>query len=178
VENKVPSSHTGARRSAQPLNIMKTSHVAVLLLLAFCSRAQAAGADIYVISCPVKIETTQNLRSQAPAGWSQVANLESGDSPSRWHNTHWLRGASFSTGHPSELEILAPDNSNESSHGRTFTSYWTFYDTAGVYVSCSYAGTTVELTQQVPPGYKRCEVQYEKKANRNIVGISCSRPKE
>ena len=157
---------------------MKTSHVAVLLLLAYCSRSQAAGDDIYVISCPATIETTQNLRSQTPAGWSQVANLENRDSPSRWHNTHWLSGASFSTGHPSDLVILAPDNSNESIRGRTFTSYWTFYDTAGVYVSCSYSGTTVELTQQVPPGYKRCEIRYKKNANRNVMGISCSRPKE
>jgi hypothetical protein len=157
---------------------MKTSHVVALFLLAFCSHSQAAGSDTYVISCPATIETTQNLRSQTPAGWSQVANLESGGSPSRWHNTHWLSGASFSTGHPSDLVILAPDNSNGSSPERTFTSFWTFYDTAGVYVSCSYSGTTVELTQQVPPGYKRCEVQYEKDANRNIVGISCSRPRE
>jgi hypothetical protein len=157
---------------------MKTSLVALVLLLAFCSRSQAAGADIYKISCPATIETTQNLRSQAPAGWSQVANLEIAGTPSRWNNTHWLSGVGFSIGHPSDLVILAPDNSNESRHGRTFTSYWTFYDTAGVYVSCSYAGTTVQLSQQVPAGYRRCEVHDEKKANIHFFGISCSRPKE
>jgi hypothetical protein len=156
---------------------MNTSHFAVLLLLASCSRSQAADTDIYVISCPATIETTQNLRSPAPTAWSEVANVEVEDTPRRWNNTHWLSGASFSTGHPSNLFILAPDNSNESRHRRKFTSYWTFYDTAGVYVSCSYAGTTVQLTQQIPAGYKRCEVSYEKDATGNSVSISCSRPR-
>ena len=151
--------------------------VAVLLLLASCSAAQAAGNGSYAISCPATIETTQNLRSQTPVGWSEVSNLEAGVASSRWKNTHWLKGVSFSTGHPSALMILAPDNSNESWRGRTFISYWTFYDAAGVYVSCSYSGTTVELTQRVPDGFKRCEVRYEKNANPQIVGVSCSTAK-
>jgi len=156
---------------------MKTSTAAVILLLACCPRSHAAVADIYVISCPATIETTQTLRSQSPAGWSQVANVEIVGTPSRWRNTHWLSGASFSTGHPSDEVILAPDNSNESWRGRKFTSYWTFYDTAGVYVSCSYLGTTVQLTKQLPPGYKKCEVRYERTAAGIVEGISCSRPR-
>ena len=156
---------------------MKTSNVAVILLLSCCSSSQVAAADVYVIPCPVKIETTQNLRSQVPAGWSQVENGEYAGTPSRWKNTHWLSGASFSTGHPSDEVILAPDNSNESWRGRKFTSYWSFHDTAGVYVSCSYLGTTVELTQQLPPGYKRCEVRYARTATGMVEGISCSRPR-
>jgi hypothetical protein len=166
---------SGTSDTTQHKNIMKTLHPAVLLLISLCSHAIAADADIHVISCPAKIETTQSLRGELPSGWSEVSNLEIADTPKRWNNIHWLSGVSFSTGHPSDLVILAPDNSNESPRGPKFTSYWTFTDTAGAYVTCQYWQTKVELTQPLPAGFKRCEIRRNVKPADEIVSVSCSR---
>lgn len=145
---------------------MRTSCAIAAQLITLCTAAHAGDAAIHVISCPAKIQTAQKLSGAAPVGWAEFPDAD---------GLHWLAGVSFSTGHPSEQVTLLPDNSNESMRGRKRVWYWTFTDTNGLYATCNYGQTTVQLTQPVPAGYRRCEVRYERTSAMQMVRASCSK---
>lgn len=155
------------------LGIMKTLLIGSLAAVAIVPSANAAESREFVIACPASIETTQQLRNPVPAGWLQVADVVERDSAKRWMNTHRLRGISFSDGHPSDLVTLVPDNPNEYGRGRKFAQRWTLIDSKGLYATCSYDQTTVELTRPIPSGYKVCEVRYEKNPSIELLGALC-----
>lgn len=152
---------------------MKAFRIGALVAIAASPATHAAEPKEFVIACPATVETTQTLRVQTPPGWIQVADVADHGSSKQWKNTHRLRGVGFSDGHPSNLVTLVPENSNEYGRGSKFVQRWTLIDSKGLYATCEYDQTTVELTRPIPAGYKVCEVRYEKKPSIELVRASC-----
>ena len=152
---------------------MTKALIGIFLAVAAMSSARANGPAVHVIACPDTITTTQKLKAQTSDGWQEVGDPAPFGKPGQSDNRHSFGGVSFFSSHPSELVQLVPDNTNSYGQGRRFVQRWTFTDTAGSYVACNYDRTTVTITRPIPPGYKRCEVRYEKKRSIEIVGISC-----
>jgi hypothetical protein len=138
--------------------------------------ATAAGANEgrrIELSCPSFIHTRQALAGTPPDGWLPLIAAENSPTAAEASNRHYLSGVQFSSGHPSERAILVPDNPHEFGARKRFIQRWSFTDSQGVYVSCQYGLTTVQLTQAVPSGYKRCEVSFENSRPVTILGVLC-----
>jgi len=118
---------------------------AVLALL--CASAHAAETDI----CPARLETRQSAK--APYPFEAVA----GDVASP------LMGVTFFDGDPKEGASLAPDD--EARAAGTTLSTWKFApgDERGIFVRCSYFGTSLQLQRRFAPTPGACTVTYEDK---------------
>ncbi len=112
--------------------------------------------------CPPQINTEQRA-VDPPAGFKTFDRHP----PHKWVN------AEFADGPPEDMAWLAPDSSQRKGNG--FVNVWTFGTTSrGTYVSCAYAGTSVELVIRLPDSIKRCEVRFAGPGNASEAqAISC-----
>lgn len=112
--------------------------------------------------CPARITVEQHV-VDPPAGFRPFDR----QAPHDWVN------AEFADGPPEDLAWLAPDSTLRK--GNTFTNVWTFGQTGrGTFISCAYAGTSVELVARLPDGIKRCEIRYGGPASApEAKAISC-----
>jgi hypothetical protein len=154
----------GSCRSCRTLGVMNFIALSTTACLSFVA-ATAAASESVELSCPPFIHTRQGIVGDPPVGWS----LPSAEPV---ENRLYLSGVQFFSGHPSELAILVPDNPHEFGTRRRVVQRWSFADTLGIYVSCQYVSTTVQLTQAVPPGFRRCEVSFERS---RILGVVCKK---
>jgi hypothetical protein len=127
----------------------------------------------FELLCPAFIETTQTIRGAVPSDWEAV-DADTKRSPEALTRKHYLAGAGFSTGHPSELATLKPDNDESVRATRPYTLRWSFYGGERHYISCRYDDTTVEMTQALPEKTKQCRVHYQHRPVRRMQ-ISCTR---
>ena len=140
---------------------MKLILIELVLLSALCGSTFAAEGDI----CPVHLETRQSAK--APYPYQLVPS--NGASP--------LMGITFFDGDPKGEASLAPD-SEERAAGKT-VSTWKFAadDKRGVFVRCSYLGTSLQLQRRLVPTPGICTVTYDEKVSTGglptILKIAC-----
>jgi hypothetical protein len=115
----------------------------VALLLCIASFAADTG------TCPAKIDVSQQLTAAVP-GWT--ATLD--DTP------HQLAGITFYDGTPQEKASLVYDSMTKVATKQV--AKWSFAQATSrqTWISCSYSGTSVELTKSLPPKTTACEVTY------------------
>jgi hypothetical protein len=114
-----------------------------MVLTFICQAADSA-------ACPATITTRQQLTSQV-AGWTPTTD----DTP------HNLAGITFYDGPPSEKASLVYDKITRGRGEQTAT--WSF-DPNGerhTWIACRYAGTSIQLTRQLPPHTTMCTVVYD-----------------
>jgi len=119
----------------------------VLILVALVSSV-GLGADN--VSCPATIAARQQLAAPL-AGWTAMEN----DTP------HNLAGITFYDGPPSEKASLVYDRIT---HGKTEqVATWSFaaQKDRPIWLACSYAGTSIQLTKALPATITTCVVTYD-----------------
>jgi hypothetical protein len=131
--------------------ILLTSAVLTLLL---CEFGMAADATL----CPSTIRVRTELVAPV-TGWTPMQN----DTPVQ------LAGITFYDGPPAEKASLAYDQMTKA--GRKQIASWRLPADAGraTWVSCSYSGTTIELTRSLPPKTTACQVTYD--PQQQIAGL-------
>lgn len=112
--------------------------------------ALLAGEASAAPSCPPEIDVRESLAAEVP-GWSAVT----AETPRR------LNRIAFHDGHPSERVTLVPDATTKAKGRETAT--WRFGKDSGrgIWMECGYAGTSISLVRELPPGTKTCSVAYE-----------------
>jgi hypothetical protein len=112
------------------------------------------------LSCPIKIETKQEIIS-SPKGWdismSSPTQLDTSHASNSEHHGE-ING--FSYGHPNERAILAPDKTTYSKKDRYSTNTWLFLKSEENWFICRYNDTVFELSKPLPAGLKQCRIQY------------------
>ena len=110
------------------------------------------------VSCPPSITTRQELTA-APAGWKPMLD----DAP------HDLAGITFYDGPPAEKASLVYDRMDRGKGVETAT--WTFAARKDrpIWLTCSYAGTAVQLARSLPSETTTCTVVYDPKEH--IAGL-------
>lgn len=112
-----------------------------------------AGAFGYAadnVGCPSAISARQQLASPV-AGWTAMQS----DTP------HNLAGITFYDGPPSDNASLVYDRIT---HGKTEqVATWTFAAKRDrpIWLACSYAGTSIQLTKSLPATITTCTVTYD-----------------
>jgi hypothetical protein len=102
------------------------------------------------VSCPATISARQQLATPV-AGWTAIED----DTP------HNLAGITFYDGPPSEKASLVYDRIT---HGKTEqVATWTFaaQKQRPIWLACSYAGTSIQLTKALPATITTCVVTYD-----------------
>ena len=124
------------------------------VLIAVCQFSRAADS----FSCPPTITTGQELTAP-PAGWKPMLD----DAP------HDLAGITFYDGPPAEKASLVYDRIERSKGAETAT--WTFAAKKDrpIWLTCSYAGTAVQLARSLPPETTTCTVVYDPKEH--VAGL-------
>jgi hypothetical protein len=117
--------------------------VAALLL---CVASFAADT----VTCPTTIDVNQQLAATVP-GWTAMLD----DAP------HQLAGITFYDGPPQEKASLAYDKMTKAAAKQI--AKWSFSPEASrqIWISCNYAGTSVQLAKSLPPKTSACEVTYD-----------------
>jgi len=117
-----------------------------LLLLQLVSFASAADT----VGCPATISARQQLAAPQ-AGWTATED----DTP------HSLAGLTFYDGPPSDKASLVYDRIT---HGKTEqVATWTFaaQKQRPIWLACSYARTSIQLTKALPTTITTCTVTYD-----------------
>lgn len=110
------------------------------------------------VDCPPSITTRQELTS-VPAGWKPMLDDAS----------HDLAGITFYDGPPAEKASLVYDRIERGKGVET--AIWTFAPQKDrpIWVTCSYAGTAVQLARSLPSQTTTCTVVYDSKEH--IAGL-------
>lgn len=115
----------------------------------------AFGAEV---TCPAVIDTRQQA-SSPPAAWTV----------SREDGASQLAGITIHDGPPAEQASLVYDN--RITGKGTWTAMWTF--SAGAprpyYLACSYEGTKLVLSRQLPSATRECRVVY--RSHETVAGL-------
>jgi hypothetical protein len=121
----------------------------------------AAESDI----CPARLDTRQSAKAPYPY------ELVPGDGASP------LMAITFFDGNPKDEASLAPDG--EKKAAGTTVSTWKFAadDKLGLFVRCSYFGTSLQLQRRLVPTPAMCTVTYDDKVSTGglptILKITC-----
>ena len=116
----------------------------------FVALVSTFGSAADAVSCPATISARQQLAAPV-AGWTAMED----DSP------HNLAGITFYDGSPSEKASLVYDRIT---HGKTEqVATWTFAPQKDrpIWLACSYAGTSIQLTKALPATITTCVVTYD-----------------
>lgn len=122
----------------------------LFLAVAFVSAVSVVGYAADNVSCPATISARQQLATPV-AGWAAIED----DTP------HNLAGITFYDGPPSEKASLVYDRIT---HGKTEqVATWTFaaQKQRPIWLACSYAGTSIQLTKALPATITTCVVTYD-----------------
>jgi hypothetical protein len=122
----------------------------LFLVSIFVALASAFGSAADTVGCPATISARQQLATPV-AGWTAMED----DTP------HNLAGITFYDGPPSEKASLVYDRIT---HGKTEqVATWTFaaQKARPIWLACSYAGTSIELTKALPTTITMCAVTYD-----------------
>ena len=137
------------------LTVLSGSCLLFFVVLAIgCSFSNAADT----LSCPATITTRQELTA-IPAGWKPMQD----DTP------HDLAGITLYDGPPADKASLVYDRIDRAKGVETAT--WTFAakKERPIWLTCSYAGTAVQLARSLPPQTTKCTVVYDPKEH--IAGL-------
>jgi hypothetical protein len=110
-----------------------------------------------MIECPKSIRVRHDIVAKGES-WKPIPS----------ETEHHLRAAGFSDGPADEKAFLKPDSSRKVKQARTVT--WSFGKggSDSVWLSCSYEGTSVSVTQKVEGRVTECRVSYEEIPNRPV----------
>jgi hypothetical protein len=122
------------------------------------------------VSCPQRIYTSQQLRSDVPAGWETSDGTQKTPGKEWLQSEHRLLGASLFEGAANAMS--APDNAARNK-GDLQIFRWTLAQSDDVYLHCAYSRTTVELVIKLKPDLKVCEQTSSKSSV--VVEVTCSR---
>ena len=125
--------------------------VTVLLVSSFCCAGETVG-------CPNEITVTQALAAPIP-GWTAMQD----DAP------HSLAGITFYDGPPAEKASLVYDQITRSKGQQIATWHFAPQDKRQVWLACSYAGASIELTRKLPANITTCSVTYD--SQQHIGGL-------
>ncbi len=101
------------------------------------------------VSCPAAL-TVQQTAPNPPVGMKMV-DIAPG---------HPWTNAQFSDGPPEQEVWLAPDSSQR--RGKETVNTWRFSSSAdGVWLSCTYTGTSLAAAFRLPETVRGCEVRYD-----------------
>lgn len=140
---------------------MRLILIEVVVCAALYGSTFAAESDI----CPAHLDTRQSAK--APYPFQIVPGSEA--SP--------LMGVTFFDGDPKDEASLAPDS--EKKAAGTTVATWKFTPDAklGIFVRCSYFGTSLQLQRRLVPTPEMCAVTYDDKVSTGglptILKISC-----
>ena len=125
-----------------------------IVIVAGVSSCNAADS----VSCPPTVTTRQELTA-TPDGWKSMLD----DTP------HDLAGITFYDGPPAEKVSLVYDRMDRGKGVETAT--WTFAakKERPIWLTCSYAGTVVQLARSLSPQTTNCTVVYDPKEH--IAGL-------
>jgi hypothetical protein len=131
---------------------------AVLLLVTSAALLNGVCHAADSVTCPATITTRQELTSKI-AGWMPMTD----DTP------HNLAGITFYDGPPSEKASLVYDKITKTKGEET--AVWNFdsKNERQTWISCSYAGTSIELARTLPPHTTTCSVVYT--SQEHIAGL-------
>jgi hypothetical protein len=127
--------------------------VATVFIVSFIVLVAASGSSSAQppLVCPAEIKVDQRA-GELPAGWKTFVI----PSPHRWVNVI------FSDGDPSKQAELAPTRKRTEKGASIET--WVFEPSpAGIWLSCSYTGTSLVAAQKLPDNIKSCDVEYDKR---------------
>jgi len=110
------------------------------------------------VTCPETINTRQELKT-AIAGWTPRVD----DAP------HSLAGITFYDGPPAEKASLVYDRMTRGKAEQTATWLFTSAKDRPIWVACSYAGTAIELSKNLPSATTTCSVTYN--PQQQIAGL-------
>jgi hypothetical protein len=122
----------------------------LFLVLIFVALVSAFGSAADTVSCPATISARQQLATPV-TGWTAMED----DTP------HNLSGITFYDGPPAEKASLVYDRIT---HGKTEqVATWTFaaQKERPIWLACSYAGTSIQLTKTLPATITMCAVTYD-----------------
>ncbi|MGQ5524038.1 STY0301 family protein [Chitinimonas sp. PSY-7] len=112
------------------------------------------------LSCPAEIETKQEIISP-PGGWDiSTSSPTQLDTPPASTSKHRGNVTGFSSGHPKDRAILAPEKTTYSKKNRHLINIWSFSKSEEDWFICSYHNTVFELSKPLPAGLKQCRIQY------------------
>lgn len=121
----------------------------LLVWLAAAAAPVQASADA-AATCPPAISTEQRASGPVPGGWEAATD---GDA------SHGLAGITFFAGPPAQQASLVGDERAAGQARRVVT--WVLDASETYWVGCSYSRTNVVLQRRLPPGLKRCTVNYD-----------------
>lgn len=127
--------------------------VATLFIVSFIALAAAlvGPAAQPSLVCPAEIKVEQKA-GELPGGWKSFMM----PSPHRWVNVI------FSDGDPTKRAELAPTRKRTEKGASIET--WVFDPSpAGIWLSCSYSGTSLVAAQKLPDNIRSCDVEYDKR---------------
>jgi hypothetical protein len=154
----MPSLVSFMATKGRPLRLIP---IGLAVCAAFCGPTLAAEGDI----CPAHLETRQSAK--APYPYQLVPSNDA--SP--------LMGITFYDGDPKDEASLAPES--EKKLTGTTVSTWKFAteNKRGIFVRCSYLGTSLQLQRRLVPPPGTCTVTYDDKASTGglptILKIMC-----
>lgn len=144
-----------------------------LMFIVFLSIKAAATEVMIEYQCPERIETVQKVKE--PVGvWreSVVPPFSDGTEGKRNYSEHNLDYVGFSDGVPEERAFLIPDNEHEL-NSELWVARWEFINSESIWVSCQYRQTTVQLSQKIPAGIKKCFVQGDDRKGITVQRVWC-----
>ncbi|HEY2774990.1 MAG TPA: STY0301 family protein [Candidatus Binatia bacterium] len=129
--------------------VIAVSGLVVSMAGAAFAAERSAGTDIKGDAiCPATVHVTQEAAS-TPAGYLVAKSAD----------PTVLAGLTIFDGPPKDLASLVPDNADTGSSVAT----WTIAQDRerGLYVSCIYSGTRIQLQRKLPASVTSCRVTYD-----------------
>jgi len=152
----MPSLRALARQPSQAISAVLRNKVAAatykLATLAICAAHSPAIAR--TLSCPETIQTTQTFSGTAPPTWRAIQDKSTGAPVSHWS------GIEFSDGPPENQASLAPDDSTTLAGNRVDIYKFPASIYKRIYLTCTYAQTSITLTQNPNLIGSVCQVTY------------------
>jgi hypothetical protein len=121
----------------------------LLSLIAFGCAIAAPRLVCAEVTCPPTIAVAQSASAPDPTWTVSYSG----------YNTA-LAGVTIFDGPPASQASLMPDNEETTSY-RIFQTWKLGSSSNGYWLQCNYANTTAQISQQLPPGVRRCEVTYD-----------------
>jgi hypothetical protein len=119
-----------------------------LSLIAFVSTIAVPGLASADTTCPLSIAVAQS--ASAP-GYEWTVSYSG-------YNTA-LSGVTIFDGPPASQASLLPDNEETTSFS-VFQTWKLGSSSNGYWLQCNYANTTAQISRQLPPRVRKCEVTY------------------
>jgi hypothetical protein len=136
--------------------------ILILSMILALTKTPSASAAPSLQQCPDKI-ATQQIVSKPVEDWT----------PTQSQSMHYLKNIDFYQGSVEERAQLKPQSTVNKARAQIVT--WIFYrPPATVNLVCSYAGTSILLSQSLPDAVTQCRVTYNLRTDTGPpISVAC-----